>query len=141
MDWNPHAYLGYVDTIQPNKWHTSDIEGPIGKLETAPEGLGAAARIGPGGLFTLGAQYGYRIPGTPITITPSAGMAYVDKDLPELPLKTPFALGLQAGINIPKTKARLMAEYLHLSNAGRKEPNIGMDMGTLMLGYPLDWGD
>jgi hypothetical protein len=55
----------------------------------------------------------------------------------ELPLKTPFALGLQAGVDIPYTKAKLIAEYLHLSNAGQKQPNIGMDMGSVMLGYPL----
>ena len=137
LNWNPHAYVGYVDTIQPNKWHTSDIQGPMGKIETAPEGLGAAARFGPGGLFTLGAQYGYKIPGTPITITPSAGLAYVDKPMPELPLKTPFALGIQAGVPIGDTKARLLAEYLHLSNAGQKQPNIGLDMGSVMLGYPF----
>jgi len=140
MDWNPHAYMGYVDTFQPNKYHTSQIQGPTGKFETSPEGLGASARVGPGGLFSLGAQYGYKIPETPITITPSAGMAYVDQPMRELPLKTPFALGLQAGIDIPKTKAKLIAEYLHLSNAGLKQPNIGMDMGSIMLGYPLEWG-
>lgn len=149
MDWNPHAAIGYVDTFQPNKWHTSTIQGPIGKLETSPEGLGASARFGPGGLFSLGAQYGYTIPHTPITVTPSAGMAYVDQPMPELPLKTPFALGLQASMPLKDLeflpdslrKARLMAEYLHLSNAGLKQPNIGMDMGSIMLGYPLGWGE
>lgn len=149
LNWNPQVSAGYVDTFQPNKWHTSDIQGPIGKFETAPEGLGANARIGPGGLFTLGAQYGFKVPGTPITITPSAGIAYVDQDMPELPLKTPFALGLQAGVPLegleflPEQlrKARIMAEYIHMSNAGQKEPNIGMDMGSIMLGYPLSWGD
>jgi len=137
LNWNPHGYAGYVDTFEPNRSHTSDLQGPMAKFETSPEGLGAAARIGPGGLFTLGAQYGYTIPGTPLTITPSAGMAYVDKSMPELPIKTPFALGLQAGIPLGDTKARLIAEYLHLSNAGLKEPNTGMDMGAVMLGYPF----
>lgn len=148
MDWNPHVGIGYVDTFQPNKWHTSTIQGPIGKFETAPEGLGANARIGPEGLFSLAAQYGYRIPGTPLTVTPSAGIAYVDKRMPELPIQTPFALGLQGSLSLkdfeslpePLRKARIMAEYLHLSNAGIKQPNIGMDMGSIMLGYPLEWG-
>lgn len=147
LNWNPQASLGYVDTFQPNKWHTSTIQGPMAKFETSPEGLGANARIGPEGLFSLAAQYGLQIPGTPITITPSAGMAYVDKGMPELPLKTPFALGLQGSLSLkdfeslPESlrKARIMAEYIHLSNAGLKQPNIGMDMGSVMLGYPLDW--
>ena len=137
-DWNPHIYAGYVDTVQPNKWHTSDIQGPMFQAETSPEGLGLVGRYQPGaGLFGIGAQYGMKIPGTPITITPSAGMAYVDKQMPELPLQAPFMLGLQAGVDIPYTKARLIAEYLHMSNAGRKEPNIGMDTGSIMLGYPF----
>lgn len=137
-DWNPHVYAGYMDTIQPNKWHTSTIQGPAFQAETSPQGLGLVGRYQPNaGLIGLGAQYGMTIPGTPITVTPSAGLAYVDQPMRELPLKTPFMLGLQAGVPIPNTKARLIAEYLHLSNAGQKQPNIGMDMGSVMLGYPF----
>ena len=137
LNWNPHAYLGYTDTFQPNKYHTSDLQGPIMQFQSAPEGLGLNARAMPnGGLFTVGAQYGMKIPHTPLTITPSAGMAYVPEPMRELPLKHPFSLGISASMPLGE-KLKLMAEYLHMSNAGQKQPNIGMDMGSVMLGYPF----
>lgn len=137
MDWNPYVSLGYVDTFQPNASHTSQIQGPMLAVQSAVQGPGIAARAIPSaGMVTLGGQYGFDIPHTPLTVTPSAGMAYVGESFPELPMKTPFALGLSVGMPIG-LKARLTAEYLHLSNAGLRQPNIGLDLGSIMVGYPF----
>jgi len=142
LDWNPHLYGGALETLQPNRWHTSSaLDGPTFRFETAPQGLGGVARYSPAGMYGAGLQYGWRIPGTPLTLTPSAGLAYVEPTMPELPLKHPFQLGLQASTPLPMPfnwpDARLALEYLHMSNAGQKQPNIGLDTLSFMLGYPF----
>ena len=138
MDWHPEISSGYVETLQPNKWHTSDVSGPFFAFQSSPDGLGINAKAVPmQGLYALGAQYGFRIPDTPITITPSAGLAYSSEPRRELPLRTPFSLGLNIGTQLGP--GRLSAEYWHLSNAGLKQPNIGLDNLAVMYGVPLTW--
>jgi len=137
-DWNPHLYSGYLETLQPNRWHTSAADSPYFKFETSPTGLGANLKAAPAGnLYAAEAQYGFTVPGlpVPVTITPSAGFGYSAEPRPELPLRTPFSLGLALGA--PIGPGRLAVEYGHMSNAGQKQPNIGLDNISVMYGLPL----
>ena len=128
MCFAPLIMIGYLFTLHPNAAHTTNMNTNIVEVQTCETGLGAHARATGNGLYAGGLQYGLTwsfAPDWSLTFAPRAGVAYVDHDVRELPLRTPFELGAQFFFGFKS--ARFGVEYLHLSNAGLKDPNIGID--------------
>lgn len=131
----PLLMLGYALTIQ-TAWHqTTDVSAPIIEVQTCETGLGLHAKASTDGLYAVGAHYG--LTGEwgdwSLTLQPHAGVSYADRAIKELPLRAQFEVG--AAIIGGYQNVRVAVEYWHLSNAGLKSPNVGLDMLVLLTGW------
>jgi len=119
--------IGYLFTLYPNNSHTTDINGHSGEIQSCAYGLGVHAGGTSAGMARGGVQFGL---GTTIAerleviIQPFVGAAYMP-NVRELPLEVQFEVG--AKVMALAGDRGIVVEYLHLSNAGLKEPNIGKD--------------
>ena len=110
------------------------MDGVVAELQTCETGLGAHVRATTSGLYGLGGHYGWTWhPGVlSITLQPRAGLSYVDHAVQALPQRTQFELGAQ--LLVGYNRYRLALDYWHLSNAGMTQPNIGLDLVSVMVG-------
>ena len=95
----------------------------------------SASKASNSGLYGLGLQYGWTWGDAhrSLTLQPKVGLSYVDRPEPALPLRTQFEVGAQ--LLFGYDRARLGLEYWHLSNAGLKEPNTGLDLIVIQTGW------
>lgn len=131
----PVVLLGAALTIQ-TAWHrTQSVDGALLEVQTCESGLGAHVKASTAGLYAMGLHYGLTTTAGPwsLTLSPHAGLSYADRPIDALPLRSQFELGLQvlAGYE----RARIGLAYWHLSNAGLREPNIGVDLLILQTGF------
>ena len=122
-------------TLQPNASHTTSIDANVVEVQSCEQGLGAHIRATDKGLYTGGLQYGFTWPlynGWLVTLLPRVGLSYITHNVPELPLRGQFELGVQALLG--REHWRVGIEYMHYSNAGLREPNIGMDFAGVVVG-------
>lgn len=130
----PLLLIGYLFTMQ-TPWHqTSVVTAPMVEVQTCETGWGLDAKASTAGFYGVGGQYGwqwtqehYRL-----GLLPKVGFSAVDHPEPALPLGTQFEVGLQVLGGYDQW--RMGIEYWHLSNAGLKSPNIGMDFLVLQTG-------
>ena len=130
----PLVLVGMVSTIRTPS-HSSPVEsGMIAEFQTCERGLGAHIKASTSGYYALGAQYGASILVGPymLTISPRTGLSYVDHPNENLPLRTQFEVGAQALVS--RRGYHVAVDYWHLSNAGLKRPNVGMDFLSMMVG-------
>lgn len=136
----PLLLIGYaMPVITP--WHQKrDIAAPVIEVQTCERGLGAHAKYSGAGLYGLGLHYGLNKTwgDWSATISPHAGLSYADHQEDTLPLKKQFELGI--GVLAGFKKVRIGVEYWHLSNAGLRQPNIGVDLWIIQAGWAFDWG-
>ena len=130
----PVIMTGYLLTMQPNKSHTSNVDGTVWDAQTCESGLGLHVRAQTAGLYSLGTQYGFTLQYDDWTITlqPRAGLSYNSVTYRELPAQGQFELGTVFSVGYKDFRVGL--DYWHLSNAGLKAPNIGLDMMGVMVG-------
>lgn len=131
----PLVLAGFMQTIETS-WHkTTNLDGAVLEVQTCDRGLGLEVKASSSGLYGLGMQYGFQATSGPWSITalPKAGLSYVDHPVYELPQRTQFELGAQ--ILVGYERFRIGVEYWHLSDAGMKQPNIGLDMVIVQTGW------
>lgn len=131
----PILLAGYLTAIQTPWHHTTHVVSPMIEVQTCETGVGFDVKAASSGFYGVGTQYGWRWSTNDYSIglLPKAGFSFVDHPEPALPLGTQFELGLQLLGGYQRT--RLGLEYWHLSNAGLKSPNIGMDFLVLQVGW------
>lgn len=131
----PVVLLGYLLTIQTPWHHTTSFDAPMIEVQTCETGFGMDVKASTSGLYGLGLQYGFTWRDThrSLTLQPKAGFSYVDHPEPALPLRTQFEVGAQ--LLFGYDRVRLGLEYWHLSNAGLKEPNTGLDLIVIQTGW------
>lgn len=134
MCLEPLLLAGYLWTVQPNKYHTSYLDGAFLNVQTCERGLGLDLKVTQHGVGALSAQYGLQITEGlwSLTVTPQAGVGYLDHHVPELASRVNFSLGfhIMAGYE----RYRLGVVYWHQSNAELGYPNAGLDMVAVMTG-------
>lgn len=131
----PVVLIGYMMSMETS-WHqTTDVSAPMLEVQTCERGFGLDAKASSAGFYGLGSQYGFQWQSSDwsLGLIPKAGLSYVDHPEPSLPLRTQFELGLQVLGGYQQTRIGL--EYWHLSNAGLRSPNIGMDFLILQAGW------
>ncbi len=131
----PMVLIGQLFTVQTN-WHqTADVGGTMIEAQTCEAGIGAHARATTSGLYGLGLHYGFHGEWGKYSVTfqPRAGLSATSIPRRELPSDKQFELGAQLlfGYN----RARIGVDYWHLSNAGTKDPNIGVDTVGVVVGW------
>ena len=131
----PLVLVGSLTTVQTSWHHTASHDGAVVEVQTCERGLGLHAKAATSGLYALGAQYGFAWQSGPwsATIQPSAGLSYADHPVHALPLRTQFEVGLSAFVGYRDW--RVGVSYWHLSNAGLKTPNIGLDLIAIQAGW------
>lgn len=130
----PLLLAGYMMTVSPFGHSSPNENGVIVELQTCERGAGGHVRASSSGLYALGLQYGIGTEFGPISLTfqPRAGFSHVDHENRNLPLGTQFELGGQMLVGYDRY--RFAVDYWHLSNAGIKKPNLGMDTFSVMVG-------
>ena len=130
----PLLLAGYAMTMNSSWHHGPNENGAIVEIQSCERGPAVHARMTTSGLYAAGLHYGLGTEVGPLTLTfqPRAGFSYVDHTNVNLPMGTQFELGLQGLVGYDRY--RLGVDYWHMSNAGLKKPNIGMDMLSLMVG-------
>lgn len=126
--------MGYLFSVQVNPWQHTDIQERYVEVQTCETGVGLHAKATLAGLYGAGLQYGFTADFGKFSLTfqPKAGISYADRPFPELPMRTQFEIG--GGLLVGYQKYRVGVEYWHLSNAGLRDPNIGLDMVGVTLG-------
>ena len=131
----PLILAGYMLTLQPNQYHTSNVDGASVEVQSCEVGLGAHVKAVSSGLLGAGLHWGWQVvqegPWS-LTVQPKAGLSYTTTPRWELPATGQFELGL--GVLVGYEDWRVGVEYWHLSNAGLAKPNIGLDMVGLTVG-------
>jgi len=133
--WAPIVLIGYLTTM-PVPQHPSNISAALIEGQTCSTGVGANVRATDAGLYSVGAQYGLRLwehREWTLTLTPSFGGAYASQPYPELPLRTNFSASGQLLIGYEPYYAGVT--YIHISNAGLRQPNIGLDLLAFQVGW------
>ena len=131
----PLVLAGHLFTVQ-TPWHqTNNYDGPVVEVQSCESGVGLHAKASSTGLYGTGLHYGFtkEVGDFSITFQPKAGISYVDRPEPALPLRTQFEVGAQLLIGL--ADFRVSVEYWHLSNAGLRSPNIGLDMIGVTTGW------
>lgn len=130
------TFLGYSQTLFPNRYHTTDLSGTTLEVRTCERGLAAYGRLHTSGLFAGGITYGItaRVNDVvTVSLSPHVGISYVDHPVRELPQRTQFDVGGQVGVWYKNVFVG--AQYSHQSNAGMTQPNIGHDQIIGQVGY------
>ena len=134
--FTPLVLTGYLFTVQTS-WHkTESVDAPSIEVQTCEQGIGAHVKASGTGLYGAGLHYGFTkaFDGHwTVTFQPKAGLSYSDRPRRELPSQTQFEVGAQ--LLVGYDRFRVGVEYWHLSNAGMKMPNIGMDMIGVTTGW------
>lgn len=135
MCLTPVILIGALLTVNTS-WHkTTNMDGPVAEIQTCRTGLGAHARAAGSGLYAAGIHYGAEViawNGFAFTLQPRFGASYADHAVPELPLRTQFEVGVSAMLTY--RQAVISVDYWHLSNAGLRQPNVGLDLIGVMGG-------
>lgn len=137
----PLVLVGYAVAVETS-WHHEphkDINAPMIEVQTCDRGLGAHVKASEAGFYGAGLQYGFQwtTGKWTATLTPQAGMSYVDHPMPDrLPMRTQFEVGGQFLIGY--RNFRIGIEYWHLSDAHLKLPNDGVDMMVLQTGWAFN---
>lgn len=131
----PLLLLGYALTLETSRHHTTNMNSPAMQIQSCEKGLGMAASATGSGLLGLVGQYGWRFERGEygLTLQPSAGLSYAAEPVEELPQRGQFQLGFIALAGLEHW--RMGVQYQHLSNAGMKQPNIGIDLLLLQIGW------
>lgn len=131
----PLLLLGYAMTTETQWHHTQKADGTMVEVQTCDRGLGLHAKATTSGVYALGPQYGFQQTwgDYSLTLTPQAGLSYIDHPIHCLPMRGQFELGLQVAAGYQQ--ARISIEYWHLSNAGLQQPNIGLDLIAIQTGW------
>lgn len=135
MCWAPLVLIGYLFTMQ-TAWHRTPSEnGTLLEVQSCERGIGVDAKASSSGLYGLGLQYGLgsQRGDWSVTLLPKAGLSYIDHPNPALPLRTQFEVGAQ--LLVGYQRFRIGVEYWHLSNAGLRAPNIGLDLLAIQTGW------
>ena len=133
----PVVLIGYLLTVN-TAWHqTTNVDAPMIEVQTCERQVGLNMKLAPStGLYGTGLQYGFHWDLTDhlgVTLLPKVGISHATKDYKELPLGTQFEVGAQ--ILFGYDRLRIGVEYWHLSNAGLKSPNTGLDMIAVQTGW------
>lgn len=132
----PLIMAGYLFTVQTSWHHSENVSAPYLEVQTCESGMGAHVKASAAGLYGAGIHYGFTHEFNEkwrITFQPKGGASYADHPIHELPLRTQFEVG--AGVLVGYEQFRMGIEYWHLSNAGLRDPNIGVDMIGLTTGW------
>lgn len=132
----PLVLVGMVHTIHVP--HTkSSTDSVLLEAHTCPTGLGAHVTAAPSAnLYSVGLQYGFEFPiygRLRARVIPQVGISYDAHHYRELPLHTQFEVGGE--LQFAYGQVTVGYKYWHLSNAGLRDKNIGLDMGALLVGY------
>lgn len=133
--WTPLLLVGYLFT-SPMPDHPSRVSAALVEAQTCPTGLGANLRASDAGLYSAGAQYGLQLwehRHWSLTMTPSLGLAYASQPYHELPLRTNFSVSGQLLLGYEPYV--MGVTYWHMSNAGLRQPNVGLDLLALQVGW------
>ena len=131
----PLVLIGYLFTLQVHATQTSNMNAPVLDLQSCETGWGVHAKASTSGLYAVGGQYGWTwqpVASWSVTLQPRAGVSYVDHPVEALPLRTQFELGTQLLLGYDRW--RVGVEYWHLSNAGLRQPNTGLDLLEVLTG-------
>jgi hypothetical protein len=131
----PLILVGYTTTLDWSKTPPPNENGPILEVQSCERGLGGHVKVTSRGLYAVGFQYGLGTELGPVSVTlqPRMGFSATDHTNRNLPQGVQFEVGLQFLIGIEQY--RLALDYWHLSNAGITDPNIGMDLLGVLVGY------
>lgn len=135
----PIVLAGFVMGIHnPYKdGHIAHLDSPMAEVLTCNQGLGAHATLAPHtGLYSAGLQYSLEFPivaGVKGRLIPMVGISHDTRHYRELPLHTQFEVGGE--VHLAYGEYTLALKYWHLSNAGLRDKNLGLDMGALLVGY------
>lgn len=131
----PLVLLGWMLTMYPNQYHTTNLNGGLLEVQTCERGAGMDLKMSTSGLYSMQMQYGFsrELAGLVVTLTPKAGGGYADVLPAELQSKLNFSLGFQ--VLVGRDRWRAGVEYWHLSNAGLGEKNDGLDLLTMQAGW------
>lgn len=115
--------------------HPTDFSGGALIMQTCETGLALDVKASTSGLYGLGLAYGVTLPLGPLslTLTPKAGLAYIDRPTWELAHPGNFEVGGSALLGYGR--ARVGLEYWHMSNAHTARPNSGLDLFVLETGW------
>lgn len=135
----PLILAGWLFTQSLEGGPATNLDGGVLEMQTCERGLGLDLKASTSGLYGLAAQYGLSTTQQEwtVTLTPKAGLAYVDHRVWEQDSRGNFQLGAQ--LLIGRDRWRIGVEYWHISNAGLGEPNAGLDLMSLQLGWT--WAD
>lgn len=133
----PVILAGFVNTIGPAYTHQPQTNSIMIEAQTCNRGLGLVVTAAPNsGLYGFGIQYALRLPlgeRFAISLIPQAGISHDTHGYQHLPLHTQFEVGGEIALSYDKVSVSY--KYWHLSNAGLKQPNWGLDMGAVLVGY------
>lgn len=131
----PLFLAGYLHTLPvPTKYQTN-VDAAVVEIQSCETGPGVHAKATSSGLYGVGIQYGltwHPTPRTSMTFQPRGGLSYADHPVRELPQQTQMEVGAQVLLGLDQY--RVAVEYWHLSNAGMRQPNIGLNMLIFMGG-------
>ena len=131
----PMLLIGLLSTIQTS-WHrTASHDGVLVEAQTCETGLGLHAKAASSGLYAIGTHYGFswRDGNWSATVQPHAGLSYADHPVRALPLRSQFEVG--ASVHLGYQSWRVGLSYWHLSNAGLRQPNTGLDLLAIQTGW------
>jgi hypothetical protein len=113
----------------------TNLDAGVLEVQTCERGIGLDLKASTSGLYGLAVQYGLSttLGGWTITLTPKAGLAYVDHRIWEERSPGNFEAGGQ--LLIGRNRWRIGAEYWHISNAYLGRPNYGLDLVMLQGGW------
>lgn len=132
----PVILLGYALTVQTSWHHTEkNVDGGLLQFQTCETGVGLDVKATTSGLFGMGIQYGFQWKdgNKSVAFQPKVGVSHTSESMAELPMKTQFELG--SGLLFGYKDMRVGVEYWHMSNAGLKKPNEGVDMLLVQTGW------
>lgn len=113
----------------------TNLDGSVIELQTCEAGIGLDAKASSSGLYGVGLQYGFKFPLGPLslTLTPKAGLAYIDRPNREQAHPGNFEVG--GSVLFGYGRARVGLEYWHISNAYTARPNHGHDLFIIQTGW------
>ena len=134
----PIVMIGALFTLHPYAKHQSDRDAAYIEAQTCRTGFGAHALASTTQFYSWGIQYGLDIPVSrylTLTIQPVFGGSYTARADRQLPMGAQF----ETGVNLIASGEEWIVgvKWLHASNAGLKQPNIGVDWMGVFVGRRL----
>lgn len=134
----PLVMVGVMSGVETS-WHHHQVNpgGEVLEVQSCQYGPGLAVTAAPSsGLYGIAAQWGFQVASwgdLRVYLKPQVGISHDTYGYRELPLGTQFEVG--GMVNVEYDNANIGVKYWHLSNAGIKQPNIGMDILAVMGGF------